>query len=70
MSVNDWNRQTTHFKLLNAIAKAAEEMNVPRDNDLSAYRFHADLFLSGLERIILVRVWNAGFLSWSNSVGT
>ena len=27
---------------------------MPKENELSAYRFHADLFLSGLERIILV----------------
>jgi hypothetical protein len=29
---------------------------MPQDHDLSAYRFHSDLFLSGLERIILVRI--------------
>ena len=29
-------------------------MNLPKEHDHSAYRFHADLFVSGLERIILV----------------
>jgi hypothetical protein len=27
---------------------------LPKDHDHSAYRFHYDLFLSGIERIILV----------------
>jgi hypothetical protein len=47
-------RQTTHLKLTNAIAKIAADLNLPKDQDHSAYRFHSDLFLSGLERIILV----------------
>ena len=29
-------------------------MNLPRDHEHSAYNFHSDLFLSGLERIIMV----------------
>ena len=29
-------------------------MNMPRDHEHSAYNFHSDLFLSGLERIIMV----------------
>jgi hypothetical protein len=29
---------------------------MPKDHELSAYRFHSDLFLSGFERIILVRL--------------
>ncbi|KAF8133090.1 armadillo-type protein [Mycena galopus ATCC 62051] len=45
---------TTHLKLVNAIAKTVAELNLPKDNDHSAYRFHADLFLSGFERIILI----------------
>ncbi len=27
---------------------------MPKEHEHSAYRFHADLFLSGLERIVLV----------------
>jgi len=46
--------QTTHMKLINAIAKAAADLNLPKEQDHSAYCFHSDLFLSGLERIILV----------------
>ncbi|KAF7374602.1 Drf-GBD domain-containing protein [Mycena sanguinolenta] len=45
---------TTHLKLINAIAKTAAELNLPKEHDHSAYRFHADLFLSGFERIILI----------------
>ncbi|KAG6813958.1 hypothetical protein H0H92_005213 [Tricholoma furcatifolium] len=45
---------TTHMKLVNAISKAAADLNLPKDHDNSAYRFHNDLFLSGLERIILI----------------
>ncbi|KAG6896322.1 hypothetical protein C0992_009113 [Termitomyces sp. T32_za158] len=45
---------TTHLKLINAISKAADDLKLPKDHDHSAYRFHSDLFLSGLERIILV----------------
>ncbi|KAF8071848.1 armadillo-type protein [Lyophyllum atratum] len=45
---------TTHMKLVNAISKAAADLNLPKDHDHSAYRFHSDLFLSGLERIILI----------------
>ncbi|KAI0052305.1 hypothetical protein FA95DRAFT_1586737 [Auriscalpium vulgare] len=45
---------TTHLKLLNAVAKAAQDLNLPPDNTLSAHQLHADLFLSGLERILLI----------------
>ncbi|RDB25943.1 hypothetical protein Hypma_006681 [Hypsizygus marmoreus] len=45
---------TTHLKLLTAISKAAADLNLPKEHDHSAYRFHSDLFLSGLERIILI----------------
>ncbi|TFK50027.1 hypothetical protein OE88DRAFT_1736314 [Heliocybe sulcata] len=45
---------TTHFKLINAIAKCAADLQLPKDHDHSAYRFHQDLFLSGLERMILI----------------
>ncbi|KAH8117766.1 armadillo-type protein [Phellopilus nigrolimitatus] len=45
---------TTHFRLLNGIAKSTADLNLPKDNELSAHRFHSDLFASGIERIILV----------------
>ncbi|KAG6853991.1 hypothetical protein C0991_011855 [Blastosporella zonata] len=45
---------TTHLKLLNAISKATADLRLPKEHDHSAYRFHTDLFLSGLERIILI----------------
>lgn len=48
--------QTTHFKLLNAIAKSSADLKLPKENELSAYRFHSDMFASGIERIILVRL--------------
>ncbi|KAF7316606.1 Drf-GBD domain-containing protein [Mycena chlorophos] len=45
---------TTHLRLLNAICKSVADLNLPKDNELSAHRFHSDLFLSGFERIILI----------------
>ncbi|KAF8907264.1 armadillo-type protein [Gymnopilus junonius] len=45
---------TTQLKLVNAIAKSAEVLSMSKDSELSAYRFHTDLFLSGFERIILI----------------
>ncbi|KAH9481746.1 GTPase-binding protein rid1 [Psilocybe cubensis] len=45
---------TTHLKLINAISKSVEALGMVKDHELSAYRFHTDLFLSGLERIILI----------------
>ncbi|KAH9167883.1 armadillo-type protein [Lactarius sanguifluus] len=45
---------TMHFRLLNAFAKAAYDLNLPNDHELSAHRLHADLFLSGFERILLI----------------
>ncbi|KAH9041609.1 armadillo-type protein [Lactarius pseudohatsudake] len=45
---------TTHFRLLNAFAKAAYDLNLPNEHELSAHRLHADLFLSGFERILLI----------------
>ena len=53
--VADITRQTTHFKLVNAVAKAAEDLNLPKEHDHSAHRLHSDLFASGIERILLVR---------------
>ncbi|KAG1804946.1 armadillo-type protein [Suillus plorans] len=45
---------TMHLKLLNAIAKSVHELNLPKEHDMSAHRFHSDLFASGFERIILI----------------
>jgi hypothetical protein len=53
--------QTMHLKLLNAIARSAHELNLSKEHDMSAHRFHSDLFASGFERIILVR------LTWPDS---
>ncbi|KIM33287.1 hypothetical protein M408DRAFT_326062 [Serendipita vermifera MAFF 305830] len=43
---------TCHFKLLNAIGRAAAQLQLPSDHELSAARYHHDLFMSGIERII------------------
>ena len=48
-------QQTMHFKLLNALAKATAELKLPPDDELSAARFHRDMLMSGIERIIAVR---------------
>ncbi|KDQ57071.1 hypothetical protein JAAARDRAFT_157150 [Jaapia argillacea MUCL 33604] len=45
---------TMHFKLINALGKAAADLNLSKDQELSAHRFHTDLFLSGFERVILI----------------
>ncbi|KAG2146133.1 armadillo-type protein [Suillus bovinus] len=45
---------TMHLKLINAIAKCAHELNLSKEHDMSAHRFHSDLFASGFERIILI----------------
>ena len=47
-------RQTLHFKFINQLCAVATQMNMPRDHEHSVYNFHSDLFLSGLERIIMV----------------
>ena len=47
--------QTMHFKFLNAIASHVRALNLPKDHEHSAYRFHQDMFQSGIERIISVR---------------
>lgn len=39
---------------MNSIAKCVADLNLPKEHDHSAHRFHSDLFLSGFERIILV----------------
>jgi len=46
--------QTTHMRFINSMAKCVEALNMPKEHEHSAYRFHMDLFLSGLERVILV----------------
>jgi hypothetical protein len=46
--------QTMHFKLLNAVARTTAELKLPADDELSAARFHRDMLLSGVERIIAV----------------
>jgi hypothetical protein len=43
-----------HFRFINALASAAADLNLPKDQELSAFQFHTDLFLSGFERILLV----------------
>ncbi|KAF9243471.1 armadillo-type protein [Melanogaster broomeanus] len=45
---------TTHLKLVNAISKSVHELNMSKEHEMSALRFHADLFSSGLERVILI----------------
>ena len=44
-----------HFKLINSLAKAAQDLNMPKEHELSPHRLHSDLFLSGIDRILLVR---------------
>ncbi|KLO08801.1 hypothetical protein SCHPADRAFT_1000707 [Schizopora paradoxa] len=46
----------THLKLLNAMAKLAADSSrhLPMDHELSAHRFHSDMFASGLEKALLV----------------
>lgn len=45
---------TMHLRLINATAKIVHELNMEKDHEMSARRFHADLFASGLERILLI----------------
>ncbi|KAG6373394.1 armadillo-type protein [Boletus reticuloceps] len=45
---------TTHFKLMNAISNSVHDLNLSSEHEMSAHRFHTDLFASGLERIILI----------------
>ncbi|KAF5327237.1 hypothetical protein D9619_004768 [Psilocybe cf. subviscida] len=45
---------TTQLRLVNAISKSVEGLNLAKEHEHSAYRFHTDLFLSGFERIILI----------------
>ncbi|KAH0833232.1 armadillo-type protein [Lanmaoa asiatica] len=45
---------TTHLKLINAISRSVHDLNLSMEHEMSARRFHTDLFASGLERIILI----------------
>ncbi|KAG8213095.1 armadillo-type protein, partial [Butyriboletus roseoflavus] len=45
---------TTHLKLINAISRSVHDLNLSREHEMSAHRFHTDLFASGFERIILI----------------
>ncbi|KAJ3889015.1 armadillo-type protein [Lentinula edodes] len=45
---------TSHLKFINAVAKATDDLNLPKDHELSAHRFHSDMFASGFERLILI----------------
>ena len=57
------------MKLINAIAQSTASLGMAKDHDLSAYRFHSDLFLSGLERIILVSDCHRESYSTSYKIG-
>jgi len=46
--------QTSHFRLINALGTRAAELRLPSEEEHSAYRFHKDMFLSGVERSIVV----------------
>lgn len=43
-----------HLKFVNAIASYAHALNLPKEHEHSAYRFHHDMFQSGVERILSV----------------
>ncbi|KAG8752387.1 hypothetical protein FRC11_008402 [Ceratobasidium sp. 423] len=43
---------TTHLRLLNAISRIAADQQLPPSDEMSAHKFHSDLFASGLERIL------------------
>ncbi|KAI0303580.1 armadillo-type protein [Multifurca ochricompacta] len=68
---------TTHLRLLNAFAKSAQDHTLPKEHELSAHQLHTDLFLSGIERIILVGPpppppplsWPSSFCILSNLYG-
>ncbi|TBU33445.1 armadillo-type protein [Dichomitus squalens] len=45
---------TMHFKFVNAIASHVRALNLPKEHEHSAYRFHQDMFLSGIERILSI----------------
>ncbi|KAG8776965.1 hypothetical protein FRC12_000609 [Ceratobasidium sp. 428] len=43
---------TTHLKLVNAISRIATDLQLPPTDEMSAHKFHDDLFASGFERIL------------------
>ncbi|KAI0351701.1 hypothetical protein OH77DRAFT_1486744 [Trametes cingulata] len=45
---------TMHLKFVNAIASYAQALNLPKEHEHSAYQFHRDMFLSGIERILSI----------------
>ncbi|KAH9945049.1 armadillo-type protein [Epithele typhae] len=45
---------TMHFKFINAIAVCTQALNLPKEHENSAFRFHQDMLQSGIERIISV----------------
>ncbi|EIW57226.1 uncharacterized protein TRAVEDRAFT_168855 [Trametes versicolor FP-101664 SS1] len=45
---------TMHLKFVNAIASYAHALNLPKEHEHSAYRFHHDMFQSGVERILSI----------------
>ncbi|KAI0635582.1 armadillo-type protein [Trametes polyzona] len=45
---------TMHLKFVNAIASYAHALNLPREHEHSAFRFHHDMFQSGIERILSI----------------
>ncbi|KAH9856670.1 armadillo-type protein [Lenzites betulinus] len=45
---------TMHFKFVNGIASYAQALNLPKEHEHSAYRFHHDMFQSGIERILSI----------------
>lgn len=46
-----------HLKFLNAIASYAQTLNLNKEHEHSAFRFHQDMLASGIERILSVRQW-------------
>ncbi|QRV90145.1 GTPase-binding protein rid1 [Ceratobasidium sp. AG-Ba] len=43
---------TMHLKLVNSISRIAAESKLPPSDEMSAHRWHSDLFASGFERIL------------------
>ncbi|CAE6532960.1 unnamed protein product [Rhizoctonia solani] len=43
---------TTHLRLVNAISRIAADQQLPPSDEMSAHKFHSDLFASGFERIL------------------
>ncbi|CAE6371852.1 unnamed protein product [Rhizoctonia solani] len=43
---------TTHLRLVNAISRIATDQQLSPSDEMSAHKFHSDLFASGFERIL------------------